>query len=67
MLPETAHEGAEVFRARVDDRVRGYLSERGVKIDGTEVPATALTFPGDDDPLVAVRADFERIDATQHR
>ena len=67
VLPETAHEGAEVFRARVDDRVRAYLSERGVTIDGTEVPATALTFPGDDDALDAVRADFERIDATQHR
>ena len=41
--------------------------QRGLKIDGTEVPATALTFPGDDDALAAVRADFERIDATQHR
>ena len=67
VLPETAHEGAEIFRARLDDRVRAYLSDRGVAIDGTEVPATALTFPGDDDALAAVRADFERIDATQHR
>jgi GGDEF domain-containing protein len=67
VLPETAHEGAEVFRARLDDRVIAFLRERGVAIDGTEVPAAALTFPGDDDALAAVRADFERIDATQHR
>lgn len=67
ILPETAHEGAEVFRARFDDRVRAHLAERGVAIDPDEVPATALTFPGDDDSLASVRADFERIDATQHR
>jgi GGDEF domain-containing protein len=67
VLPETAHEGAEVFRARFDDRVRAHLAERGVVIDPNEVPATALTFPGDDEALASVRADFERIDATQHR
>jgi GGDEF domain-containing protein len=67
VLPETAHQGAEIFRSRLDERVLGYLAERGVPIDGTEVPAQALTFPGDDDAMEAVRADFERIDAAQHR
>jgi GGDEF domain-containing protein len=67
VLPETAHEGAEVFRSRLDERVLAYLAGRGVPIDGTEVPAQALTFPGDDDAIVALRADFERIDAAQHR
>jgi GGDEF domain-containing protein len=67
VLPETAHEGAEIFRGRFDERVLGYLRERGVVIGPGQAPARALTFPGDDDAVAAVRADFERIDATQHR
>lgn len=67
VLPETAHEGAEVFRGRFDERVRGYLDGRGVPIDGDQVPARALTFPGDDEALEALRAEFARIDADQHR
>lgn len=67
VLPETAHEGAEVFRGRFDERVRGYLSGRGVHLDGDQVPARALTFPGDDEALEALRAEFARIDADQHR
>lgn len=67
ILPETAHEGAEIFRARFDDRVLAHLRERGVAIDADQAPAQALTFPGDDDALAAVRADFERIDAALHR
>jgi GGDEF domain-containing protein len=67
VLPETAHEGAEVFRARFDDRVRAYLAERGVSIDGEHPPANALTIPGDDDALTSLRTRFEQIDAAQHR
>jgi GGDEF domain-containing protein len=67
VLPETAHEGAEVFRGRFDERIRGYLADRGVAFDGVQVPARALTFPGDDDAIEAVRAEFTRIDAAQHR
>lgn len=67
VLPETAQEGAEIFRGRLDERVRGYLTSRGVAIDGTQLPARALTFPGDDDAIEAVRADFTRIDAALHR
>ncbi len=67
ILPETAHEGAEIFRARFDDRVLAYLRERGVAIDPEQAPAQALTFPGDDDALAQVRADYERIDAASHR
>lgn len=66
VLPETAHEGAEVFRSRFDDRVQAYLRERGVALDSASA-ASALTFPGDDDALAALRAEFERIDAAQHR
>lgn len=66
VLPETAQEGAEVFRGRFDERLRGYLVERGVVVDGAE-QARALTVPGDDDAVAEVRRDFERIDAHQHR
>lgn len=67
VLPETAHEGAEIFRGRFDQRVRGYLADRGVAIDVDQLPARALTFPGDDDAVEVVRADFTRLDAAQHR
>lgn len=66
VLPETAHDGAEVFRSRFDERVRAYLADRGVLVAG-QVPARALTFPGDEAGIEEMRADFERIDAHQHR
>lgn len=67
VLPETAHAGAEVFRGRFDERVRGYLRDRGVAIDVDQLPARALTFPGDDEAVEAVREEFTRLDAAQHR
>jgi GGDEF domain-containing protein len=67
VLPETAHEGAEVFRGRFDERVRHYLAGRGLSLDGATTPARAITFPGDDEALDEVRAEFARIDAAQHR
>jgi GGDEF domain-containing protein len=67
VLPETAHEGAEIFRGRFDQRVRGYLGDRGVAIEVDQLPARALTFPGDDDAIEVVQADFTRLDAAQHR
>jgi GGDEF domain-containing protein len=67
VLPETAHEGAEIFRGRFDQRVRGYLGDRGVAIDVDQLPARALTIPGDDDAIAVVQADFARLDAAQHR
>lgn len=66
ILPETASEGAEVFRARFDERVRSYLAERGIVITSAP-PARAVTFPGDDLSMEALRDDFSRIDASQHR
>lgn len=67
VLPETAQEGAEIFRGRFDDRVLGYLAERGVRIEAGQAPAAAITFPGDDAEVDALRAAFTRIDADQHR
>ena len=67
ILPETAGEGAEVFRARFEDRVRGFLTERGASVDPTTVTTRAVTFPGDEEGLAALRTEFQRIDALQHR
>jgi len=66
ILPETGAEGAEVFRGRFDERVRGYLADRSVTMT-TAPPARAVTFPGDDLSMTALREDFARIDAAQHR
>jgi GGDEF domain-containing protein len=66
ILPETAAEGAEVFRGRFDERVRAHLAERGVSITDA-APARSITFPGDDLSMAALRDDFSRIDAAQHR
>jgi GGDEF domain-containing protein len=67
ILPETAGAGAEVFRSRFDERIRSFLADRGVTVAATDVMTRSLTFPGDDDVLEEVRADFTRIDATQRR
>jgi GGDEF domain-containing protein len=67
ILPETAGAGAEVFRSRFDERIRGFLAERGVRVEADDVLTRSITFPGDDDALEQVRADFARIDAAQHR
>ena len=67
ILPETAGEGAEVFRARFEDRVRLFLSDRGAAIAPASVSTSAITFPGDEEGLDALRTEFQRIDALQHR
>jgi GGDEF domain-containing protein len=67
ILPETSLEGAEVFRARFDERIRAFLADRGAAIEGAPVLARALTFPGDDDGVEALRVEAQRIDAAQHR
>ncbi len=67
VLPETAREGAEVFRARLEERVRAYLTGRGVAVSADQQPARALTVPGDDEAVEVLRAEFTAIDAAQHR
>lgn len=67
ILPETAGTGAEVFRGRFDERIRGFLADRGVAVPPGEVLTRSITFPGDDEALDEVRADFARIDASLHR
>jgi GGDEF domain-containing protein len=66
ILPETASEGAEVFRGRFDARVRGFLSDRGVVIDPTVAAARSLTIPGDEDAVEEIRAVGRRVDVAEH-
>lgn len=67
VLPETAREGAEIFRARLDERVQGYLRTRGVVPHSEQLPARAFTVPGDDEAVEALRAEFTALDAAQRR
>ena len=67
ILPETAGEGAEVFRGRFEEQVSAFLTDRGAVIDPASVHSHAVTVPGDDEGLGALRTDFQRIDALQHR
>jgi GGDEF domain-containing protein len=67
ILPETALEGAEIFRGRFDERVRGFLRDRGAALSDADPGALAMTFPGDDAALEELRSQFQRIDAAQHR
>lgn len=67
ILPETGGEGAEVFRSRFAEKVAGFLTGRGAVLEAASLASSALTFPGDEDALEALRADFARLDAEQHR
>jgi hypothetical protein len=67
ILPETAGEGAEVFRGRLEERVSAFLTDRGAVIDPASVHSRAVTIPGDEAGLEGLRTDFQRIDALQHR
>lgn len=59
VLPETASEGAEVFRHRFAERVRFFLAERGVRLSNAEVGSRTITYPGDDDYLAELVAALQ--------
>ena len=67
ILPETAGEGAEVFRGRFEERVSGFLTDRGARSTPPRCTSRSITFPGDEEGLEALRTEFQRIDALQHR
>lgn len=67
VLPETAQEGAEVFRSRFEERVRAHLVSRGAELDGGALVARSMTLPGDEADLEVLRREFAEIDAAQHR
>ena len=66
ILPETGPEGAEIFRGRFDERVRLFLTGRGVALESA--PATrAIVFPGGDVEMEELRAVFRQLEADQNR
>lgn len=64
VLPETGEEGSRVFGARFADGLEAFLGVRGV--DVSSLAWTAVTMPGDDAGLAALREDFVRIDRHEH-
>lgn len=66
ILPETAQEGAEVFRARFADRVHEFLVSRGVTLADDDVHSSAITVPGDEGVLDVARREFASIDEIEH-
>jgi hypothetical protein len=66
VLPETAGQGAEVFRDRFAARIGDFLVARGVALGAGDVSASSFTVPGGEAELEAARADFGRIDEHEH-
>jgi GGDEF domain-containing protein len=66
VLPETAGEGAHVFTDRLAPRVVAFLAQRGATVAQADVQTQALTFPGDDDALHRLRAEFAEIERREH-
>jgi hypothetical protein len=66
ILPETGQDGAEVFTGRFADQVADFLRARGAQLDADQLVHSHLTFPGDDDGVGAIRAQYQAIDDRQH-
>jgi GGDEF domain-containing protein len=65
VLPETGPEGAQIFTDRLVDRVTQFLQTRGAKTD-QGIKGFAVTFPGDEEALDALRGEFTEIDRLEH-
>lgn len=66
VCPETATEGAEVFSSRLAERLGEFLTARGALAGAAPLVHEAVTYPGDDDRLQVIRAQFAAIDRTEH-
>jgi hypothetical protein len=66
ICPETGPEGARIFTDRLAERVSAFLAGRGVNLDPAQIDRLAITVPGDDGRLQALREDFARIDQVEH-
>lgn len=64
VLPETAGEGARVFQARLEERIRIFLTEHGA--GGAAVDGDMVTLPGDEASLDAHLAEWKSIDQAEH-
>jgi diguanylate cyclase (GGDEF)-like protein len=66
ICPETGPEGIRIFSDRLAERFAALVADRGAEVPGGSLRADAYTFPGDDEALAALRAEFEAIDAQEH-
>ena len=66
ICPETGPEGARVFTSRLAAQLAGFLQGRGISMTVDGLNPRALTFPGDDDAVVALRNDFAEVERQQH-
>ena len=67
VLPETAREGAGVFRDRLAERMEAFLTERKFHLDQGDVEKRSVTFPDDGEEAVeAMRAEYRDIDRVEH-
>ena len=62
ILPETGHEGSQTLAGRLETATRNFLAERDITANGT-VSARALTFPGNESELEALRQEVADADA----
>lgn len=61
VLPETPDEGATVLADRFRSAVATLLTEQGAAIGEDDATVTTWTVPGDDDALVALRAEVAEL------
>jgi GGDEF domain-containing protein len=66
VLPETGPEGAQIFADRLVERVGQYLEDRGAAGAKGSVKGFAITYPGDEEAMTTLRAEFAEIDRTEH-
>jgi GGDEF domain-containing protein len=66
ICPETGEEGARVFASRLADRLGEFVRSRGVALPDGPLVSVAATFPGDDDRMGSLRAQFAAIDRSEH-
>ena len=66
VLPETGAEGVAVFAGRLAARLAEFLAEQDAALASGGLASQALTFPGDEDALRQLRAEFAAVEAREH-
>jgi PleD family two-component response regulator len=64
VLPETGHEGADVFAHRLVDWVSDYLRQRNAATDA--VTQQLFTFPDDEAAIRTLREEFAAVERAEH-
>lgn len=66
VLPETGAEGARIFVDRLAAKIAEHLHGRNVQVAVQDMAARALTYPGHEADLQALKAEFAAIDQAEH-